>query len=68
MQGLRILDHCCDTEIDDPHTPLALWQGLESEITGGWLRSLLVWFAPLPPESAAKCQQKPSVSACQGVV
>jgi len=41
-RGLRILDHCCDTEIDDPHTPLALWQGLESEITGGWLRSLLV--------------------------
>ncbi len=44
LQGLRILDHGCDTEIDDPDTPLALWEALEKEVTGGWLRAILVRF------------------------
>jgi hypothetical protein len=41
-QGLRILDHGCDIEIDDPDTPLSLWDSLEKEVTGGWLRAILV--------------------------
>ena len=42
LQGLRILDHGCDIEIDDPDTPLSLWDSLEKEVTGGWLRAILV--------------------------
>ena len=41
-QGLRILDHGCDAEIDGPDMPLALWESLEAEVTGGLLRALLV--------------------------
>jgi hypothetical protein len=46
LQGLRILDHGCDLEIDDPGTPLSLWDSLEKEVTGGWLRAILVGRLP----------------------
>jgi hypothetical protein len=42
VQGLRILDHCCDLQIDDPITPLALWEGVEGEVAGGWLQAFMV--------------------------
>lgn len=48
LQGLRILDHGCDTEIDSPDTPLALWESLEKEVTGGWLRAILVGLGIIP--------------------
>ena len=31
-QALRILSHSCDAEIDNPDTPLALWDKLEKEV------------------------------------
>ena len=33
-QALRILSHSCDSEIDNPDTPLALWDTLEKEVCG----------------------------------
>lgn len=35
-QALRILSHSCDSEIDNPDTPLALWDTLEKEVHYGY--------------------------------
>lgn len=34
-QALRILQHACDSKIDSPDTPLALWDNLEKDVRGG---------------------------------
>ena len=36
-QALRILSHSCDSEIDNPDTPLALWDTLEKEVHHGYI-------------------------------
>jgi hypothetical protein len=41
-QALRILSHSADAEIDNPDTPLALWDKLEKEVRGGFLGMLTV--------------------------
>ena len=42
LQALRILSHSADAEIDNPDTPLALWDKLEKEVRGGFLGMLTV--------------------------
>jgi hypothetical protein len=42
QQGLRILDHACDFEIENPGTPLQLWEKLDKDTTGGFFRGPLV--------------------------
>lgn len=61
LQGLRILDHCCDLQIDDPRTPLALWEGVEAEVAGGWAQSMVV----RQPFKLTRCEDCPSTCSLQ---
>lgn len=45
-QALRILQHSCDSEIDSPDTPLALWEDLEKDIRGGVFGNIRVLARP----------------------
>lgn len=42
VQGLRTLDHRCDAQIDNPHSPLSIWPGLQDELTSNWLQAIIV--------------------------
>lgn len=41
-QALRILQSSCDSEIDSPEAPLALWDNLEKDVRGGWFGNIQV--------------------------
>ncbi|KAI8472713.1 MAG: Sodium/hydrogen exchanger family-domain-containing protein [Monoraphidium minutum] len=36
-RGLRILDHGCDTLLDDPYRPLELWDVIDGDATSKWV-------------------------------
>ena len=62
-QALRILSHSCDSEIDNPDTPLALWDTLEKEVRHG--------YSPIPlfnkPSGTPESQSRKSLKGTHGL-